>query len=177
MSSTNKTEKLQLNQWVLTDPFNMEDFNSDNAKIDAVLGAVPCKKLMDVTLTAAAATVELDLTGIDLSEYATLRVYQRDGTDYMFLRLNNISSSSDCASYSYSQLAWNSTSTYCYGGALCYLDIELANVGVCVHNACRVYKYTFLPAALSTINFVAQPNNSATQYPAGTRFILMGVKK
>jgi len=33
----NKTEKYQLNQWELTDRIQMEDFNSDNAKIDAAL--------------------------------------------------------------------------------------------------------------------------------------------
>lgn len=39
MSSTNKTEHLQLNQWVGTDPFRMEDFNVDNTKIDAAVKA------------------------------------------------------------------------------------------------------------------------------------------
>lgn len=33
----NKTEKYQLNQWELTDRIQMEDFNADNAKIDAAL--------------------------------------------------------------------------------------------------------------------------------------------
>ena len=44
MSSTNKTENLALNLWVPDDPPLREDFNSDNAKIDAAIGA-----LMDVT--------------------------------------------------------------------------------------------------------------------------------
>ena len=39
MSSTNKTEHLQLNQWVGTDPFRMSDFNADNQKIDAAIAA------------------------------------------------------------------------------------------------------------------------------------------
>lgn len=33
----NKTEKYQLNQWELTDRIQMEDFNADNAKIEAAL--------------------------------------------------------------------------------------------------------------------------------------------
>lgn len=37
MASTNKTENFSLNQWVGTDPVLMEDFNADNAKIDAAL--------------------------------------------------------------------------------------------------------------------------------------------
>lgn len=39
MASTNKTEHLQLNQWVGTDPFRMADFNEDNAKLDAAVKA------------------------------------------------------------------------------------------------------------------------------------------
>ena len=37
MSSTNKTENYELNQWVNTDYVLMSDFNSDNAKIDEAL--------------------------------------------------------------------------------------------------------------------------------------------
>lgn len=40
MASTNKTPNLGLNQWLLTDPFQVEDFNADNAKLDAVIGAL-----------------------------------------------------------------------------------------------------------------------------------------
>ena len=40
MASTNKTENIGLNQWVASDPVLREDFNADNAKIDAALGAV-----------------------------------------------------------------------------------------------------------------------------------------
>ena len=37
--STNKTQNYQLNQWVKSDQVKMEDFNADNAKIDAALKA------------------------------------------------------------------------------------------------------------------------------------------
>lgn len=37
MASTNKTENIGLNQWVASDPVLREDFNADNAKIDAAL--------------------------------------------------------------------------------------------------------------------------------------------
>lgn len=40
MASTNKTANYSLNQWVGTDPVLMEDFNADNAKIDAALAAL-----------------------------------------------------------------------------------------------------------------------------------------
>jgi len=34
MASTGKTQRLRLNQWVLTDALRMEDFNRDNLNID-----------------------------------------------------------------------------------------------------------------------------------------------
>ena len=37
--STNKTQNYQLNQWVKSDQVRMEDFNADNAKIDAALAS------------------------------------------------------------------------------------------------------------------------------------------
>lgn len=39
MSSTNKTENYQLNQWVNTDYVLMSDFNNDNALIDAAIAS------------------------------------------------------------------------------------------------------------------------------------------
>lgn len=85
MSSTGKTTNLGLNQWELTDPFLMEDFNEDNAKIDEALGEVDSKiaaaaeqsafvSLMDVKLTAASRSIELDFSNIDLSQYASLEM-------------------------------------------------------------------------------------------------------
>ena len=74
MSSTNKTPKLGLNQWVLTDPFLMEDMNSDNLKIDTAVGMAPYVKLMDVTTSATAAQVDLDVSGIDFTKYAIIQI-------------------------------------------------------------------------------------------------------
>ena len=36
-----KTTNYQLNQWAKSDRIRMDDFNADNAKIDAALGAMP----------------------------------------------------------------------------------------------------------------------------------------
>ena len=40
MASTNKTENLQLNQWVKTDPVLMDDFNADNQKLESAISAL-----------------------------------------------------------------------------------------------------------------------------------------
>jgi len=49
MASTNKTENFDLNQWVGTDPVLMEDFNADNAKIDAALAQLKSGQLRVAT--------------------------------------------------------------------------------------------------------------------------------
>lgn len=50
--STNKTENLGLNQWVRSDPFRMEDFNEDNAKIDAAVAAKAEQTALDAEAAA-----------------------------------------------------------------------------------------------------------------------------
>ena len=40
MAATNQTTNLHLNQWAADDPVKREDFNADNAKIDAALHAL-----------------------------------------------------------------------------------------------------------------------------------------
>ncbi|MFB0920441.1 MAG: hypothetical protein QMB62_06115 [Oscillospiraceae bacterium] len=69
MSSTNKTPNLELNQWVLTDPFLMEDMNSDNGKIDAAVNSRALVKLAHIETTASCLVISLDVRGIDWSEY------------------------------------------------------------------------------------------------------------
>jgi len=71
MSSKTKTENLQLNQWALDDVFQMSDFNSDNAKIDAAITSAQAEarmglrtvKLMDAVPEANKDVVSLDFTG------------------------------------------------------------------------------------------------------------------
>ena len=56
----NKTANYQLNQWVKSDRVLMDDFNADNAKIDAAIKAVNAKadgKAAQSALDALAATV------------------------------------------------------------------------------------------------------------------------
>lgn len=58
-----KTTNYQLNQWEPTDPIRREDFNADNAAIDAALTAVP--KIVTGTYTGdgtADRTIELGFT-------------------------------------------------------------------------------------------------------------------
>ena len=74
-----KTTNYQLNQWVKSDRIQMEDFNSDNAKIGAALKALEdtqtVVKLLDMTTTEVLSEVTLDLSGIDLTRYHKLDIW------------------------------------------------------------------------------------------------------
>lgn len=61
--ATNKTTNYQLNQWEKTDRILMDDFNADNAKIDAAM--LGKKLLLDYTTEEEALTVEVPLTSVD----------------------------------------------------------------------------------------------------------------
>ena len=74
MSSTNKTPKLGLNQWVLSDPFLMEDMNSDNSKIDDAVSSRALVKLGHIETTASCLVISLDVSGIDWSAYREVAV-------------------------------------------------------------------------------------------------------
>lgn len=103
MASISKTQNLKLNQWVLEDPFLMEDMNADNQKIDTAvqelqgqLDAVPYVKLMDITTAADASQVNLDLSSIDLTKYAKIQIISNAKTNgsgngnYLYMRINNL---------------------------------------------------------------------------------------
>lgn len=177
MSSTNKTPNLELSQWVLSDPFNMTDFNEDNAKIDAAVEAIPLVKLMDVTLQEQVATVELDLSGFDLTAYLSLRLYQRSDYTNINLRVNKIS---DPYYYYNSSGNWQQTGSYA-SSAMGYLDIELDAGSLFLHSNLKIYNApAVIPASsLVTLDIIRDPGNENTTlfYPVGTRFILMGVRK
>ena len=61
-----KTAQFGLNQWEMSDRIQMQDFNRDNAAIEAALGTKLGKKLLlDYTTEEEALTVEVPLTGVD----------------------------------------------------------------------------------------------------------------
>jgi hypothetical protein len=99
LSSSNKTPNLALNQWQRSDPVVMDDFNADNAKLDAALGGMAVDRLLTVVTSAAANQVDLDLSGLDLTKYAQLHLAAGIITDngtgsycYCNMRANDIAS-------------------------------------------------------------------------------------
>lgn len=124
MASTNKTTNLGLNQWILSDPFLMEDMNADNQKIDAAVSANPNVKLISVKTSANASQVDFDLSGIDLTKYAALKIEAcycctpASTVGQVYIRINNISTASyyrpatSCSSAGYTSVLFSPYASY-----------------------------------------------------------------
>lgn len=68
------TQNLHLPQWEETDRIQMDDFNDAMERIDAAIGAIPIVKLKDVTLASPAATWNIDVSGIDFTQYRKIEM-------------------------------------------------------------------------------------------------------
>ena len=120
-----KTTNYQLNQWVKSDRIQMEDFNSDNAKIDAALKALEdaqtVVKLLDMTTTEVLSEVTLDLSGIDLTRYHKLDIWlmpNLSGTGGRTARLYANGTDLLCfASAGYNAASIGGSATNCYLGS------------------------------------------------------------
>ena len=105
----NQTANYQLCQWDPTDRILMENFNKDNGKIDtalkentdAIAAEVTARaagdvyvKLLDMTTEAAAQTITVDLSQLDLSPYQYLDVVADIPGNFneVWMRVNNIQS-------------------------------------------------------------------------------------
>ena len=130
----NQTTNYQLSQWEATDRILMSDFNADNAKIDAALktqaeaisalGAqLDAKadqddltalanrsrftKLAEVTLQSDSNSFEIDLRGIDWTQWAYVHLdYKNTNGSQMWLYLNSERRNNRFHSISYSSGAY-----------------------------------------------------------------------
>jgi hypothetical protein len=182
MPSTSKTANLSLSQWEATDGVCREDFNADNAIIDAALGAVPVFKLKAVTTSAATQTVEIDLSDIDMTAYSELWIDVRLGKSYAsgnsaYFRLNNISTAVYGYTYTSGMDVYQTTGSnteplysgmykFSLGDQLCWSVPLFAGSGMIAASA-------LVPAAWTSITFYI---NSDT-FPAGGKIRIYGVKK
>jgi len=93
MASTNKTANLGLNQWEAADPVEREDFNADNAKLDAAIS----KRLEWVLMgeyvredASGTSSFSLDVSGYDLSEYLFVAISFPRVNTYAEIYLNSV---------------------------------------------------------------------------------------
>lgn len=189
----NKTPNYQLNQWDKSDRIQMEDFNADNAKIEAALqqlrDASPVEWLLDVTTTAAASNqYNLDVSGIDFTQYREVRLYVEVNPDStatsLSVRLNGGTAYHDSygATESLCGISFDVNKRNCYASMTLLLGGEMVSgYSTCDYASATQYwpsagsrRITVLSSAeLNTINFIFSQKTLA----AGTQFKMLGVKK
>lgn len=120
-NASGSTAHFGLSQWGENDRILREDFNHDNAAIDAALkqqqdsiatqiqsalGQICVQKLYSQTLSSAVSSVTIDLSGVDMSQYGRLEIDIRSAacsvndTPYLLLRINGDSTSGHYTLYS-----------------------------------------------------------------------------
>jgi len=110
MSSTNKTANLGLPQWAESDPVEREDFNSCISMIDDAIGR---KRLFDFIVAEQAQLIQLDLSGIDLDNFAELELYLYVKDKNFYMRFNEYAESNyECLSYNSSRSRYDKISIH-----------------------------------------------------------------
>ena len=98
--ANSQTEHYGLNQWAAEDKVLREEFNQDNAKIDAEIqllaNADKLIKLTELTVAEDCYQADISLDEIDLSRFSMVRILVSavTGAGGLWMRMNNISSSS-----------------------------------------------------------------------------------
>ena len=182
-----QTSNYQLNQWDKTDRIQMEDFNADNAKIDAALaevrGANQYVKIKEMTVSSAASQVNFDVSDVDFTQYWTIELFC-DAANPLYsisMRVNGFTSGYYYGGASGIGSGYDSptTSMGALGGrVLFYTPITGAEVGCCCfsgrNNSFSGMQYV-APCKWEELNTFNLSRN--TVIPAGTKIALYGLKK
>ena len=209
----NQTANYGLSQWEATDRILMEDFNSDNSKIDAALkanaDAIAAEAaaraeadtallaqlrsenlwvvLADVTLDAPAQQITLDLSEIDLTQYARIDLSIAHTCNEAYrpqLRVNNLSSGYksyssgnpyDNDSLAQLQVPGNTYGAFGLASAILLFNPPMAGTAVQCATLAGGLSYCYAPCFwedVTSFNIVSGANMAA-----GTRAVLTGMKK
>ena len=187
----NKTANFQLTQWEKTDRIMMEDFNRDNAAIDAALKALEdaqtVVKLLDMTTTEVLSEVTLDLSGIDLTRYHKLDIWlmpNLSGTGGRTARLYANGTDLLCsASAGYNAASLSGLCFHIYlghrvGGSTTYCYMGSSEVSGSVEPTFRVSQIT--PGQLTSFRLVIEQTGNSTapaQMEIGSTLQIYGLKK
>jgi len=187
------TQHYNLNQWELSDRILHTDFNSDNAILDTALwqlGQRGIVKLKQITTTASANQIDLDVTDIDWSMYRQVEIcVEAIGTSAPngSVRLNGLSGEND---YQYTNSTVYSAISYLcpfyntYSSNTMWTRIVLYGraskvTGYCQQIGTNYADWHFMGAnaalrlsSLTTVNFV-----SSTSLLAGSTITVYGVMK
>lgn len=149
--ASSQTSNYGLNQWTEEDRVLREEFNQDNAKIDAALDSANCKiKLHDLILERSTSQIDLSLNQVYLSDFLRLELWVpnlfSDNDGSVNIILNGIqdkiyycriaSSTQDSNSTSLASASFCQTSDGRYSAGLHCL-INLFDTGLC--GTCESY--------------------------------------
>ena len=197
-----KTTNYQLNQWAKSDRIRMDDFNADNAKIDAALKAnadaiaaetaariadAPYPTICEVVTAQAKTQVSMDLSAVDLTEYShidlTIDPPAPVSSPYSVLvRPNGLTSGYQLVTALSNYSSPTYLLAYPIGASTCGLFSTPTPNGVvsCFGFNDSYFHYTYASCKwgeLQTLVFVPDPDGTVKSIPAGTRFRLKGWKK
>ena len=186
----NYTENYSLPQWEDTDVVTREDVNGAMSSIDsAIANASPLVKLYDVTTDAAASTLAVPLTGIDLTQYRYLFLdVEAKGGIYLYLTCNGLTSYTE----SYFNYGGSTTRSYLaaaeYGldhlcRLMCLLTPRKAGYLQCLSYWETLYGTWVRGSSaelawtdLSYFTLRSGQNEQTTATEAGARVLIYGVK-
>ena len=167
-----KTTNYQLNQWEKSDRIMMEDFNADNAKIDAALGKIGKFETIDeVTFESITPTYTFDLTGFDWAKWQFVGV--------------SVQAQSDKGSFLATFMGVSSPNGDNYVRLAHVPPYPFVAVSAPCHDAESAVRGFFIGASQCGPVFGAGPfskitgltiHGSGVSYPAGTKVTLWGVK-
>ena len=197
-----KTTNYQLNQWAKSDRVMMDDFNADNATLDAALKANadaiaaetaariaddPYPTICEVVTAQAKAQVSMDLSAVDLTEYShidlTIDPPAPVSSSYSVLvRPNGLTSGYQLVTALSNYSSPTYLLAYPIGASTCGLFSTPTPNGVvsCFGFNDSYFHYTYASCKwgeLQTLVLVPDPNGTVKSIPAGTRFRLKGWKK
>ena len=181
-----KTANYGLNLWEKTDRIQMEDFNADNAKIEAALAANPFLKLIDTTIDTDCETFDIDLSSIDMSCFAQLILHCEIGGGPFELLANG-----KTTNYYQNRTAVNALggggANGVYTGSMTSITVvgpDSKNILAVSSYAANIYtgdptSVTCLMADDETLQFFRFVTRDAKTYhlAAGSRIIIYGYKK
>ena len=203
-----QTTHYQLNQWEPEDRILRTDFNSDNARVDAALAGLKAaslmEKVLDVTTAEGANLVEVDVSGIDFTQYRQVDVYIRVKMatytnisfylnealtkEYYTLSMTGSGSSSYSNSSNLASMGgWRADTSVTADVHLNFGTPCAGNPIQCITNHAAVganyvdtniYRRSSTSVKWDTLRkLIFQASSESAVIPAGTNVVIMGVKR
>jgi len=177
MASTNKTTHLQLNQWISTDPVLRTDFNWDNQILDQAVGELSMCRLLSGSTTSAQQTVTLNVSQIDLNEYAELQIKLRIPGDGNGATLCMTAEGSDKHSFG----TMLSSAPTALDVHLLLPSGRITGYGLFTGKSAMSMTGVVFPSVrretLMSLEFFAESSGTRRNMPSGTQYTLYGIKE